>query len=332
MTAEREAYPVWTLVITVHNEREAILSTLTHLVRSQDMTDGEIVVVDDRSSDGTPEGVRALALPWVRLLRSEPTPEPGGLTTRQVALDLGIRAARGEIVITLDADARPPPGWIAQAIAPLGAGRADAVAGLVVFAPTCGMIGAWQTLDADLYLRLSAALSALRIDGGVLFGAFAVRRALYDQLGGFAAIGPTLTEDLAFARALRCAGGRIAYRPQLAVDVAAARGWLALVARTKRVTSSPPGPLAVVIGVWLASLPILGLAAVLGAPFAAALVVLRWTAGVAIAAAAALAAKRPALVPMALLYEAIAFALAAHVAFDIGRTNTVRWGGIDYPR
>ncbi len=54
-------------------------------------------------------------------------------------------------------------------------------------------------------------MSAVGVDGGVLFGAFAFRRGLYDEIGGFSKIGHSLTEDLAFARSIRRRGARVRY-------------------------------------------------------------------------------------------------------------------------
>ncbi len=66
----------------------------------------EVVVVDDGSSDHSWDVVRDLKWPQLRGLRL--------LTNRghQVALDAGIRAARGELVVTMDSDGQHPPAVI----------------------------------------------------------------------------------------------------------------------------------------------------------------------------------------------------------------------------
>jgi dolichol-phosphate mannosyltransferase len=86
---------------------------------------GEIVIVDDNSTDGTPARVRSLGAEFpVRLVeRAEPTL---GLSGAVIA---GARAATGSIVVVMDADLSHPPQEIPNLIAPLLEGRAEMVIG-----------------------------------------------------------------------------------------------------------------------------------------------------------------------------------------------------------
>lgn len=85
----------------------------------------EIIVVDDGSTDGTRERVRAMASEFpVRLLHRE-TPTLG-LAGAVVA---GARAARGEILVVMDADLSHPPAEIPSLVSPILAGTADMVIG-----------------------------------------------------------------------------------------------------------------------------------------------------------------------------------------------------------
>ena len=84
----------------------------------------EIIVVDDNSSDGTPAKVRA----WekranVRLIERREKP---GLTRSVLA---GAAAARGNIIVVMDADLRHPPERLPALIAPMLAGSCDIAIG-----------------------------------------------------------------------------------------------------------------------------------------------------------------------------------------------------------
>src|SRR5438132_7001428 len=85
----------------------------------------EIVIVDDCSTDGTPEIAAELAAsnPRVRLIRQ---PKNAGKTE---ALKAGFAATRGEIVIVQDADLEYDPAEIPEVIQPILDGYADVVYG-----------------------------------------------------------------------------------------------------------------------------------------------------------------------------------------------------------
>jgi len=87
----------------------------------------EIVCVDDASGDGTADVVRRLATaaPELRLLRH--TRRCG----QSAALVTGLRAARGAILLTLDADGQNDPADLPRLLAELHAG-ADAACGVRV--------------------------------------------------------------------------------------------------------------------------------------------------------------------------------------------------------
>ncbi|MER6171852.1 glycosyltransferase [Streptosporangium sp. NPDC001681] len=74
----------------------------------------EVVVVDDESRDGTAELAARLG---AKVLIGAPLPE--GWVGKQWALKQGVEAAGGDVVVTLDADARPVPGLIGALAATL---------------------------------------------------------------------------------------------------------------------------------------------------------------------------------------------------------------------
>jgi dolichol-phosphate mannosyltransferase len=108
---------VISLVIPTLNEVENIAPLLARLAECRPVPD-EIIFVDDGSTDGTRESIRAQA--WPGALASL------GLAGAVVA---GARAATGEWLIVMDADLSHPPEKIAELLEPLLQGRADMVIG-----------------------------------------------------------------------------------------------------------------------------------------------------------------------------------------------------------
>jgi len=94
---EANSNPRVTVLIDTYNH-ENLIARAIHSVLEQDMPmdDIEILVVDDGSTDRTPEIVRQFE-PRVRLIRKK----NGGQAT---AFNLGFSHARGEIIVTLDGD------------------------------------------------------------------------------------------------------------------------------------------------------------------------------------------------------------------------------------
>jgi len=134
--------PRLSVLITAHNAAATIGPCLESIAKQVDVPAGgvEVVLVDDRSTDETSEAARAAGVDALRLIRIEHASD-SNLTTRQVALGVGIRAARGEIIVITDADGIAEPDWVARMTAPIIAGEADGVAGPVHFRAEAGWLG-----------------------------------------------------------------------------------------------------------------------------------------------------------------------------------------------
>src|SRR5689334_8880888 len=86
--------------------------------------DGEVVVVDDDSTDGTPEAVRRFSAKTpVTLLQRKPD---GGLVGAVLA---GAAAARADVVVVMDADLSHPADRIMTLAKPVLAGSHDIAIG-----------------------------------------------------------------------------------------------------------------------------------------------------------------------------------------------------------
>ena len=95
-----------TVIIPLHNKAPHVLRTIESLT-SQTQRSEEIIVVDDASTDGGGDLLRALKLPNLKLL-SRMAPGPGGYAAR----NLGIQEARTEWVAFLDADDAWQPDYL----------------------------------------------------------------------------------------------------------------------------------------------------------------------------------------------------------------------------
>lgn len=99
------------VVVPAYNEAAAVVECMAQVRAMLDRADfsAEIVVVDDGSTDGTGEQLRAIE--GIRLVQHETNRGYGA------ALKSGIRAARGEIIVIADADGTYPIERIPELVA-----------------------------------------------------------------------------------------------------------------------------------------------------------------------------------------------------------------------
>ncbi|HWW75024.1 MAG TPA: glycosyltransferase family 2 protein [Pyrinomonadaceae bacterium] len=124
MTPEQPKQPaLLSVVVPAYNEEATLASVVEKLLALPQLL--EVVVVDDCSTDRTPEVARALAErhPQVRVARHASN------RGKTEALRTGFRLTRGEVVIVQDADLEYDPAEIPLVILPILEQRADVVYG-----------------------------------------------------------------------------------------------------------------------------------------------------------------------------------------------------------
>ncbi len=115
--------PYLSVIIPCYNERDTVEEIIkrVHAV----VPDAEIVVVDDGSTDGSRDILRSLngTHPYVRVIMHA---KNGG---KGAALQTGIQAATGDVILIQDADLEYDPRDYPGLLKPIQEGRADVVYG-----------------------------------------------------------------------------------------------------------------------------------------------------------------------------------------------------------
>lgn len=206
--------PRVSILIPARNEAPAIGATLRAAL-GQDYPDFEIVLVDDRSTDGTRAAADAAAAesPSPERLRILEGSEPeAGWLGKPWALKRAAEAASGEYLLFIDADIRLDPGTLTATVREMRGASLDALSLL----PEFRRHGFWnEVLEPMLtYMTLFGVLIPwLNWDGqkrvSIASGAFlCVRRDAYDGIGGHAAVRNLIIDDVGLALRLKRSGAR----------------------------------------------------------------------------------------------------------------------------
>lgn len=102
------------IIIPMYNAGNTILETLKGL-EFQTKRDFEVIVVDDGSTDASPELVTQFGNQSELLIKLIHQENSGPATAR----NLGVEHSNGRIIIFLDSDCIPPPNWIEAMTRPL---------------------------------------------------------------------------------------------------------------------------------------------------------------------------------------------------------------------
>jgi GT2 family glycosyltransferase len=163
----------------------------------------ELIVVDDASVDG----MAATAPRWgARVI-------VGDGRGPAAARNLGARAARGEILVFLDADTAPRPGWLAALLAPFDDESVVAVKGRY-YTRQRSLVARFAQMEfEEKYARLARATHVDFVDTGTA----AFRRSALLAAGGFDER-LTCAEDVDLAYRLASRGARFAFAPRAGVE------------------------------------------------------------------------------------------------------------------
>jgi GT2 family glycosyltransferase len=215
-------------IVVSYNTRDDLLRCLLSLGTEAGLP-LETTVVDNASTDGTVDAVRA-RFPDVHLIANATNL---GFSR---ANNLGLRAARGEFVLILNSDCEVRPGAVAALGAILEARPDVAIVGprtvgtdgapQVSFGPSLTPLAEWRqgrlvrgvkAGDADALRRARALADHEQEPDWVSASCFLARKAAIDAVGGFDETFFLYEEDVDLCVRVRQAGGRILYTPRAEV-------------------------------------------------------------------------------------------------------------------
>lgn len=173
------------VVVPLRNEEEHALQTLEALNAQDYDGEWEVICVNDRSTDKTPELLENFAKTHPRFsVVNIPMDAPFLESPKKRALETGFKKARYEILMTMDADCIPPAGWI-RSMAGRFRGNIAIVQGPKRNSGSNGIIHAYQKLETLGYTSIEAAGFSLGMPLVASAAALAYKKELFFRVGGF---------------------------------------------------------------------------------------------------------------------------------------------------
>ncbi|MGH9402325.1 MAG: glycosyltransferase [Terriglobia bacterium] len=206
--------PSVSVIIPARNEEANIEGAVRSVAAQEGVR--EIIVVDDQSDDCTPEILAAMSKkrPKLRVLRLRSL--PAGWIGKTHAAAEGAKIAVGEWLLFTDADTRHLPGSLA---ALLGRARSEGAA-LLSISPGQEVETWWEKAVIPLvYVELTGLfrfedVNDPRSPAAAANGQYIlIRRSVYDSAGGWEAVRDAVLDDVALARRVKSAGGKILFLP-----------------------------------------------------------------------------------------------------------------------
>ena len=288
--------PLVSVIVPARNEA-ANIETCVRSLTASSYPAFEVIVVDDRSEDGTSEIVRSLGAGNARRLRLVEGAElPAGWLGKPWACRQGAAGAEGGLLLFTDADTRHGPDLLARAVAGLREEEAD----LLTLVGKQLMESFWERLvQPQIFMlmlfrfpRFERTAKSRSWRDAIANGQYLLfQRVAYDAIGGHESVKDEVVEDLVLAQRVKRAGLRLRIRgaqDDLATRMYRSLGHL-VEGWSKNIVLGglrslppwlrpvmPPVSLAVGVGLWL--VPPLTLVAALGGTGDASL--LLWSAAV----------------------------------------------------
>jgi len=203
------------VVVAARNEDRRIGRCIESLVAQDYPADGyEIIIVDDLSTDNTVEIVRGYLLSNDNLRLVRVTNRSSELSPKKNALTEGIKAARGEIILTTDADCVAKPGWI-KSINELYNDDVGLVAGFspLDIARTPSLFNSLVQLDALSLASVAAGSFGAGFPSTCNGRNLSYRLRVFHEIGGFSRFGQFVSgdDDLFLHHVVRHTNWRVHY-------------------------------------------------------------------------------------------------------------------------
>ena len=181
------------VVIAARNEEEGIVPLLEALQEQTYSKDFfEVIVVDDFSTDTTPEKIKAFLNDRVHLI--QPNVEDGN-SSKKKAIEAGIQRAKGSLIAITDADCIPKNDWLETVASFQQKTNAVFIAAPVKLKNYTSLLSAFQSLDFITLQGITAASVTANVHTMCNGANLAYLRSAFFEVNGFSGIDKLASGD-----------------------------------------------------------------------------------------------------------------------------------------
>lgn len=180
--------PTFSVVVAAHNEKDHVKACLTSVLSQSIPPDQyEVILVDDRSQDGTHAVASRLADKHSNLSIVKVDKTPAGYSPKKYAISVGVGRARNEIVVFTDADCVAPATWL-ETVGRYFGEKTGLVQGITTYCRPAGMGPVFfglQAVDFVSHGIVSAAAIGAHLPLNSNANNFAFRREIFASVSGY---------------------------------------------------------------------------------------------------------------------------------------------------
>lgn len=160
----------------------------------------EVILVNDNSTDNTFELMKESSknFPFFKVINSSKN-SSGNLKGKANAIDTAISVCTGEIIVATDADCMVSPNWVKETVKYYSDTTAM-VCGFTLIKNNGTLFSIMQSIDWIYLLALASSSAGLNMILSCIGNNLSFRKKAYKDIGGYSAIGFSVTEDLALMR------------------------------------------------------------------------------------------------------------------------------------